>query len=1180
MKRNKKQHISRLVQRSLFFFYCAFGAFTALAQIEYTNESVLSSGNFYKFSVQETGICKINKAFLEEMGLNIENALLSELRIYGNGGGMLPEQAGDERADDLLENSIEVVDQNGNNLMDNEDYVLFYAESPDVWEYQNEISGVAYLFNQHFYSNKNHYFLTFDKGTGKRIEKTASNANFDFETNQYDALRYYEEANENPLQSGREWFGSTLVPGQSENVDFVFPKIVAGSEIEIEAVCVGAYGENSSQFNISVNNQLATSLYYTATPSGSLQDSEVAPYGIIKMAEFSIPANENINLSFEYAANSSAPRGNIDYAVLRAKCALDFSGNTLENGILTFSNFETLGKGIIKYNLTNVANNLRIWEIEANGIVSEKDISNNFFTGNNANSLQKFIAFDESAFVTPSFEKQISNQNLHALNFPEFVIVAHANFMDAANELADFHRTADNMEVLVVELEQVYNEFSSGNADISAIRNLMKMFYDRAKNTDSAGKLPENLLLLGDASYDYKNIANLESENANFVPTYESPESLNRRTTYCSDDYFAFLDDNEGDNILSGNSTVKMDIGVGRFPVKTAQEANDMVNKVKHYKTNISKGAWLNNLTFISDDGNGNLHFDQAELHASDLTASVPSYNIDKIHCDAYPQVSTSGGSTYPGVNTAINNKIFTGSFIMNYSGHGGEGGWADEQILTSDIIRSWQNIDKLPLFITATCSFTRYDRPKDVTAGEWLVLNPDGGAIALMTTVRLVYASQNRALNEAFLDAAFDFSDGVLSIGEIARRAKNSLSNSENSRKFVLMGNPALKLNYPSFEVETTEISRQVSETETVAGIDTLRAMEQITISGAITDTAGVLISDFNGTISPVIYDKFETLTTLGNDPPLNWDGEGNCPGTSEKETSCPWDFDLQRSIIFKGNASVENGRFTFSFIVPKDIAYNFGKGKISYFALAEDGRMANGYDNSINIGGISDNAPDDTNGPNVSVFLNDESFVYGGLVNENPLLLIQLKDENGINTVGRGIGHDLTALLNDDQQNMLVLNNYYESTLDNFREGTASYPLENLPEGRHTIRIKAWDILNNSGEGYTEFVVAESEEFALSHVLNYPNPFTENTNFWFEHNRTGDALDVRVQIFTISGKLVKTLTSQIPSANTRVTELNWNGLDDYGNKLARGTYVYQLSVKSSDGKTARKIEKLVILR
>jgi len=686
------------------------------------------------------------------------------------------------------------------------------------------------------------------------------------------------------------------------------------------------------------------------------------------------------------------------------------------------------------------------------------------------------------------------------------------------------------------------------------------MFYDRAgSNID---QMPQHLLLLGDASYDYRNIEYNAGNNQNFVPTYESMESFNATDSYCSDDYFGVLDDTEGADMNQKNQF--LDVGIGRLPVTTTEEAEQVVDKILSYYSSASLGEWRNNLTFIADDEDSNIHLGDAETHTNALEAAYPAYNIDKIYLDAYQQVSTAGGNLYPDVNTAINNKIFSGTLVMNYVGHGGEAGWAHERILKIDDIQSWTNTDKLPLFITATCSFSRYDNPEKVSAGELLMVKPNGGAIALMTTVRLVYASANEKLNTAFLNRLFETENGQpLALGEVARLSKNDadlLTSSVNNRKFVLLGDPSLQLNYPKYRAAVTAVNNQ----PLAANADTIKALAQVTVAGQIQLPDGSPYTSFNGTIYPVVYDKSVTVQTLANDP--------NSP---------PASFQLRRNIVFKGKATVTSGQFSFTFITPKDIAYQYGSGRISLYADDGVNTDAQGYTEEVIIGGVDETAPQDNNGPDVQIFMNDEKFVFGGTTNANPTLLVKLADQSGVNTVGNGIGHDISAILNDDTKNSIMLNQYYKAALDSFQKGEVRYPLANLPDGQHTIEVKAWDTHNNSGKGYTEFVVAPSASLALSHVLNYPNPFTTNTAFWFEHNRPNDQLLVTVQIFTISGRVVKTIQQPVSATGFRVDDIFWDGRDDFGNKIGRGTYVYKLTVRSlTDNSVAHEMQKLVLLR
>jgi len=1128
----------------------------------YAEQSVFSQGTLYKVAIANEGIHKIDKPFLQNLGVDVNSIQMQNIRVYGNGGGMLPELAGAPVKDDLFENAIKVVDNNNNNQFDDDDYFLFYAEPANVWRLNNEN---RFEFHPNIYTDRSFYFLNFDIGAGQRVQTEIPLTDYDYETSNFDALAAYEPENQNLNNSGRRWYGNTILPNETEAVSFNFPNINQNENIWAKFRLAGCDQLSTTSFNIYNNNSfVATSSF---NPCGSSAEGPLAKANI---QTHLLTASQNINLNLTFNSASSASRGYVDYLNLNARSNIVIDNNTLQGGQFIFHDRLSTNKTASKFNIQSSVNGLTIWAIDNNLNTTQVNLNNGTFITATA-ILKKFVAFTNQ-FYTPEAIGSVASQNIHGQGFPDFVIVSHQDFLPAAQQLAQYHRDNDNMDVLVVELQQVYNEFSAARQDITAIRNLMKMFYDKAALTGNPDLLPENLLLFGDASYDYKSKEN-PTGNSNFVPTFESYESLHRAGTYCTDDYFAFLDDNEGANVES--NSISLDIGVGRLPVKTLDEAYQVVNKVLVYKDKNNFGAWLNNVTFIADDGNGNLHMRQSDGHANKIRENRPEFNVDKIYADAYKQYSTSGGNLYPDVSNAINNKIFTGSLLINFTGHGGPGGWTSEKLLTRSMIQNWSNLEKMPVFVTATCSFTLFDEPNEVSAGEQLILKADGGAIVLMTTVRVVFAGSNELLNDKFLVSMFDPTSTNRTIGDIARIGKNtSIATALNTRKFVLMGNPALKLNFASQSIQTTNI-----QTENTS-IDTLKALQQITVSGQITDASGNLLNDFNGTIAPVIFDKQQTLTTLGNDLSSSWSQPGDpCNGTGD-EYSCPENFDVQKSIIFKGNATVTNGQFNFSFVVPKDIDYTFGNGRLSYHAVATDGRLAAGFDNQVIIGGITNQLSNDNEGPLIDLYLNDESFVYGGLTNNTPLLIVNLNDDNGINTVGRGIGHDLTALLNENTAQPIVLNDYYESELDNFTQGQVLYPLEQLENGRHSISIKAWDVLNNSSDKYTEFVVADSEDLALSHVLNYPNPFTTKTNFWFEHNRAGDQLNVTVRVFTVSGKLVKSLQTVIPAANTRVTDLEWNGLDDFGNKIGKGVYVYQLTVIDSNGNKADEIEKLVVLK
>ncbi|MCB9082394.1 MAG: type IX secretion system sortase PorU, partial [Lewinellaceae bacterium] len=614
-------------------------------------------------------------------------------------------------------------------------------------------------------------------------------------------------------------------------------------------------------------------------------------------------------------------------------------------------------------------------------------------------------------------------------------------------------------------------------------------------------------------------------------------------------------------------------IAVGRLPVKSEAEALAAVEKIKRYDLAPETYTdWRNRIAFVGDDEDGNLHVNDANLIADDIRQQYPALNIDKIFLDAYPQESTSGGNRFPSVTEAINQSVFKGTLALTYLGHGSPRGWAQERVLTIPDIVNWQNRYRMPLLVTATCSFTAYDDPEFVSAGEEAFLNPNGGAIGLLTTVRAVFANQNAELTDRTLVTLFSRPDGaILTIGEAMQRAKNSFTGSFitlNSRKFTLIGDPSQRLAIPDLQVRTTAINgKAVTETST----DTLRALQQVRIEGEVVDFTGNRLENFNGILYPSIFDKVFLAKTLAQD-----------------RGSFPLDFQVQKNIIFNGRASVQNGRFAFTFVIPKDINYAFGAGKFSFYAAEDLGtRDASGSFQNISIGGNSTNQVGDDQGPQVDVFLNSTDFVFGNITGPEPVLYVQLTDDNGINVVGNSIGHDLEATLDENTQQIIVLNDFFSAALDDYTRGEVRYPLSKLSEGRHSIRVKAWDVANNPAEGYTEFVVASSAEIALEHVLNYPNPFTDRTCFQFDHNLPNQTLDVLIQIYTISGQLVKTIDQTIFSDGylRRDDCIAWDGRDDFGDRLARGVYLYRVSVRanipgSTELRGESKFEKLVLLK
>lgn len=1111
-----------------------------------TTESVLATGSFVKVGVTSSGVYQIPRAMLASMGMNV-NINPRNLRVYGNGGAMLPERNNIYYPDDLIENAI-VVSGESDNTFDEGDYILFYAQGPTVWTYDTNRE----LFRQqrNLYADTTWYFITADKGPGKRISPQAqADAPVTATATTFDDYAFIENDEENFLHSGRRWFGNRMEVITSHSFSVGMTNLTSGPH-KI-ASRLANRGLNASNFSVSVNGQTFSQ------PVNASDLNYLSPYVTENESVFTFNGNSpTINISVTKPSNNSI--GWIDYLTLNVKRNLVMEGSWMD-----FRNRELIGNGeVVEFVLGNANSSVRIWEVTNLYDVREQNSNLNGASLSfkvNADSLREFVAVNvNGSFAQPIPGGQVANQNLHGLAQPDMIIVTPRSLINQANTLANLHRNFDGMDVIVAEVSQIYNEFSSGKQDIAGIRNFVRMFYERAGNDPE--RMPQYLLMMGDGTYRPKRIG----ENGwTQLPTYESVESVNPIGSYGSDDFFGLLDPTEGASIHSSGAGA-LDISIGRLPVSSVDEANAMLYKIEYYMTSQSTmNDWRNRVCFVADDEDSNTHLEQQELVSNVVAQKHPVYNIDKIYLDAYPQESGAGGQRYPLVNLEIDNEMERGVLMMNYAGHGGEEGLALERVITIPDIEGYSNLQNMPLFLTATCEFSRFDNPDFTSAGEYLVINPQGGAVAAFTTTRLTFSTSNQALNRNVMDTLFSKVNGNYQrMGDILRAGKNKTGSSANNRSFALMGDPALMLAYPRQQVFTATVNGKNPS----AFPDTISALELVTITGFVSADGVNPDPSFNGIVIPTVFDKPTTLYTLANDIG---------PGGS---VAVP--FQLQQNVIFRGPASVVNGLFSFSFVVPQDIQLQNGFGKISYYAR-KTGTLtdAHGYLNNIIVGGFSTNPTTDDEGPTVQLYMNNEQFVSGGITDENPDLLAYVEDDIGINTVGTGIGHDITAVLDGNSGSPYILNDFYEPELDNFRKGKVRYPFRNLTVGPHTLTFKVWDVANNSSTASIDFVVVESEEMAINHVLNYPNPFTTNTQFFFESNQPGVPLVVEIQVFTVSGKMVKNIETVVQTSGYRSEPIAWNGRDDYGDKIGRGVYVYRLKVTSPEGKTAEKFEKLVIL-
>ena len=1104
-----------------------------IAQRNYAPNSVLANGNWYKIGVLKEGVYKVDINLLTSLGISTGNLTSASIRLYGNGGEMLPENNSQPRIDDLYENAIEMND-GGDGIFNGTDFFLFYSYGTQKWI--KDSANLAFTYQKNLFSDTAYYFISIG-GVGKRVSlSTQILSQTNVTVTSFNERYHYENDLINHLNSGKEWYGEEFNSNFGGSLTRTFtvdwPGLITSQPVKLVTdLAARSIGTNSS-FLGKINNQSAISVNLLAV-SGNFFDRYATS---VTQANLVPVTQSTLAVSFNFVPGVTGAQGWLNWFELFGRKSLAFNTATQ----LLFRDWNSVSaSAVANFSIVNNANSFSVWEITKPGEpVKMNLVSNGSLTSfkNDASRLREYIAF--SATLTPIGIGKITNQNLHNSGTTDVIIISHTTLLSEAQRLAQFHLLKDGYKSVVVNIDQIYHEFSGGIQDPTAIRDFVKMYFDKAGTT--INDRPKYLILFGAGSYDYRYRI---KENNNLVPAYESINSLDPLATYTSDDFFGLLED--GDDINANIPSITIDIGIGRIPAKNIMEAKTMVDKILQYHAKESLGAWRNQNVFVADDQDQNLHINDAEAITANASAVNPVFNQYKIYLDAYPLVSGNGGGRYPSVNDAIVSQVFNGTLIFNYNGHGSYLRLAEEAILTQEELGRFNNPNKLPLFITASCDFAPHDNPSINSLGSSILTATANGAIALLTTTRLVFAYSNKVMNDNYLQIALKpESDGrYLTLGESVRRAKNftSLNSGDllNNRKFTLLGDPAMRLSFPELQLQLVTLNGNP-----LISSDTLKALQKYTFTGRVMDGLGNWVNNFSGKLQTIVFDKPQSIKTLGNDP-----------------SSIVTNFNQQQGILYKGNATVTNGSFSFSFIVPKDINYQIGKGKISMYA--EDGvRDASGVNNGFFIGGAATGVLTDNTGPTIKPYLYDDKFLNGGLTNENPVLLAKLYDSSGISTSGNGIGHDITAVIDGNERKLLILNDFYTANQDSYQEGQVLYQLPTLAEGKHSIRIKAWDVANNSGEAVLDFVVAKQVKLQITNLHNFPNPFNVATTFAFEHNQPNTDLDVKINIYNIAGGLVKEIKRVVNTGGTRNCQIIWNGDNQSGAKLAKGIYIYKVMV------------------
>ena len=1097
----------------------------------YTASSRFGEGGLTRLSLTEDGVYKLSYDDIRSLGLSPE-----KVQIYGYGGHLLAEDFSKPYTDDLPEIPI-YKDEAGQ-------FILFYAQGLTYWKY--DTSNRIWTRVTNHYANEACYFVG-ERPEGSIVAGTRhTEGGPSQEINSYIDCYLYEKDLVNLGSTGRNCYGEDFTSTKVRRFDF---DLSGYCEDETARLMVNFAARSAAQTTASV---FLNEIYLGGMSFAAISADETHVYGSEGRltADFT-PDDDQLEVAIQYNAGNSLPKAaNLDYIVLNVPRKLE-----LRDAELLFREPASATAGLtVECCLAGADSHTLVFDVSdpLNMMLVDGTLGSDgvFRFPADASTVGQYVAVNTAAALPrPTIEDAVPAQNLHGLSPAELIIISHPDFLAQGERLAQAHRELDGLRCHVVTTEQVYNEFSSGTPDATAYRRFLKMFYDRAETEED---LPQSLLLLGDGVYDNRLVttqfASVQNP-PNKILTYQSENSLVATSSYVTDDYFGFLDDGEGSNLVSA----RMDIGVGRFPVRTLAEAQTAVDKTLTYMQNNDPGTWKNTLLFLSDDGDNNKHLEHANTLAETVKWEHPEFMVNKVFVDAYQRELSASGTTVPDANRRFSQLLSSGLLMLNYSGHGSTTAWAEEALLTITDIKEMQN-KRLPLWITATCDFCRYD-DHETSGGEYVFLNADGGAIAMITTTRVVYSDPNFTLNQAIIRQLFQRKDGQrLSLGEVLRLAKQT--EGQNKLNFTLIGDPALRLAYPGYRLQIDSINGHTA----TGRCDTLGALSQVRMSGHVLRPEGddyVPDDSFDGVVQPTVFDAEETVSTLGY-------------GSNE-----PYSYLDRSRILFSGKASVADGRFEFSFIVPKDQSYSYQTGLVNLYAYSNDGQQeAQGVFEGFCLGGTDESARRDTLGPLIRLFLNDTLFTDGGDTHQTPVLLAFLQDSSGLNTSGNGIGHDLSLVIDDNLR--YNLNSAYESDLNSAVSGSLCYHLPELDEGLHRLTLKAWDMQNNSSTATLGFRVVKDLKPVISDCVFCQD--AEGAHFVFTHNRPDQYLDLELRVCDLQGRLLWQESRREFTAKGQAHQIDWNYVGQSGRQVENGLYICRLYLSSGGTQETVRSEKIKV--
>jgi hypothetical protein len=1108
----------------------------------YTSKSALSEGKWVKIRIKETGFYKLTYSDLKKMGFSDP----LKVSVHGYGGFPMEED---------LSKAVYCDDVPSVAVYRGGDYLLFYGKGVVKWTY--DLNGKYFVHENNTYSTSGYYFVTDATETNEAAQIPDNTVNPDIEISAYDDYRLHEVEKVSITipgrpNSGRDLFGESFNQKTSQDFTFSIPGITNDTGV-ISFRFVAKLRTASGVVSMSADGVNLTSNTIAANT-----DTYVAALSVSPKVNWAGEKKENTNINISFSVSQQT--SHLDYIRLQFKRKLQ------SYGACTFFRSVAALKKNTKFQISNAySSNYHVFDVTEGRPVQLLQTSQGgagqTFTIPADTVIREFALLDlTQQFPQPEIAGEIKNQNLHGLPQTDMVILAPEAFVKEAERLAEFHRSHDKLTVFVTVPERIYNEYSSGTPEASAIRRFMKMFYDRKTSDEDA---PKYLLLFGDGRFDNRKLTSEWAANTseNYLLTYQSKESIGE-SSYVSDDYFGFLHDGQGGN----PNIASLDIGIGRFPVSTLTQAQNAVYKIITYAENSNPGPWKNNLCFIADDGNSSDMFDTRHMSEADQSTQMleknhPQYVTKKLFFDAFKINYTGGKPSYPDVKTNIAKELKNGVLIIDYTGHGDAESWSEERVITqTDIINA--GYTNLPLWITASCVFAPFDAPA-TSAGENVFLNKRSGGIALYTTARVAYSDVNLIMNKSLLENLFKKQNGRhLTLGEVMKNMKNSYTASHKKLSFILLGDPALTLAFPDeYDMQITEINGVPVSEQPV----NIRAFEKVTFKGKVTNQNGETANDFTGLLSATVYDSEMNITTLDN----------NNTGKTFTYKDYP-------NTIYLGNDSVRNGEFSFSFTVPKDISYSNSFGKLNLYASDDITRKeANGAYKNFTVGGTSDVLIEDTVGPEIrDMYLNTHDFKEGDKVNSTPVFVAIVWDKSGINVGSSSIGHDITLTIDGNPALGYSLNSYYQTYLEGSEnEGIVRFPLPALETGRHTAEFKVWDIQNNSSVKTLAFNVTDNYKPSIADLTAGPSPAREFVNFRIMHDMPESLLKVRIEVYDMTGQLQwkheETGISGISDSYT----VRWDLTNNAGSRLHPGIYVYRAILSSNNSQEVSKTKKLIII-